>query len=492
MTNEIYYNAFASDLGLIWSGTPFEGETESLCYGRGTSIYLKSNSWSDYQRRLLQFEAMKPFFAHTNDDDLLIKAYNRLPNDNQLVKRIVNNIANTYTNDPERVLSDKSIIDNDTFNNAMSQADKVSYLSGSCLIRPFFKNGELDFYIFTPDLYRVQYDAFDEPEEVWIAKAKTAKSIHGFKVQYDLEQWTKEQVITHDGDKKTVEANSYGFLPFVELRTSDNSKDFNHNEGGQFELCEIQIMNNIFEFLIEENAVLGSIGFWLGKNLDLRGTELKVGVGRLLNITTDSRDGDASISFENAQLLLDELQGAKLDYTKDKLKQYGLPSSVIDDGGVLSGVAMEIDRLELLEMQKQRRKKIEKYDKKLFELIQEIASKDNFFVGNEYEIKFKESEVLTDPQDKHDLLKARYEEGLISKVDWLRAIGHEGTDEELLNYLKEVQNERLDTSNESGSGTGAEAQTSPTTGTNNQIDVPSGDGNTGGTQGNEEPTIEIE
>lgn len=441
-SDEIYQQVFERDLSLIWGRTKFANEIEELCYARATAIFLKTGHWSNYWRRRLMYHAVQPFFSTNESDDFVNKAFSRLPNDNQLVRRMVNNLCLTYSTEPNRELGDKAReqVEKANINKVLMQADQISYLCGSCLIRPFFKDGLLDFHLYTPDNYRIDYDEYGEIKEVWLSKAEP--NTDNKYLAIDLEVWLPDKVVTKKTTKiQEQESNEYGFLPFVELKGSQD-KTYHNQSAGMWELCELQINANMLELAILENSILASVGIWHGDNIKFRGKNLKISPSKILITETDSAESPATLQYISAELNSEELQSIKAQYVKDKLKDYGLPSSIIDEGGVLSGAAMEADRIELNEQRRRRLIEIEDFDAKLFQLIKRIADIDNVPFEEQHSIAFKPVDVVIDPLDKIEVLKEKYALGLISKIDMLRELGHKGTNEDLLNYLEEVNDTR--------------------------------------------------
>lgn len=434
---EIYETVFNGELSTVWAGTPFFEELPVLSYARACGVFLEDGHYGNEWRRELMFEACKPLFASDDVNDLIVKAKDRIPNDNQLVKRIINNLCLTYSQGATRELGRNAseIISDEDLNYYLEQADKISFLTGSCLIRPYFYKDELRFFLFKPDSYRCKYDEYGEITEVWLTKNGNKSN---YNIERYIERWTPEIIYK---DKEEVE-NPYGFLPFIELKANDFDADFNYNDNGNWELCELQIFSNILDLVVMENSILGSVGVWLGNNLKTRESNIKLSPAKMILAEADSLEEAPKLEYVSADMTADIIQELKASWVKDKLKDYGLPSSVLDEGGVLSGTAMQADRLELLEQRKRRINLLKKFDKELIELISQVAEIDGYDFEPDHTIVFNDLENINDPIEELDVLEKKYQLGLISKIDMLRALGHTGTDKELNQKLREINEQR--------------------------------------------------
>lgn len=436
-TEEIYQEAFEREIQTVWLGSPFDEEIPVMAYARGCGVFLEDGHYGNTARRDLMFYACQPFFSSDDVNDLLIKARKRIPNDNQLVKRIVDNLCLTYSKGAVRELGNnaRDIISDDELNYYLEQADKISFLTGSCLIRPYYYQDKLKFFLYKPDSYRCKYNEYGEITEVWLAKngKKTTKSIERF-----LETWTNE-TITTDGVESE---NRYGFLPFIELKENDFDSDFNYTDTGNWELCELQIYSNVIDLVLLENSIMGSAGVWLGQNLKNRTGSFKISPSKIIVTEIDSMSEESKLEYVSAEITTDIIQEFKASWVKDKLKDYGLPSSVIDEGGVLSGTAMEADRIELLERRRKRINLLTKFDKSLIELISRISEVDGYNFETKHSVRFNDLEVVNDPLENLEVLEKKYQLGLISKIDMLREFGEKGTNEELNEKLREINEQR--------------------------------------------------
>jgi hypothetical protein len=150
-----------------------------------------------------------------------------------LVRKIVRALSTVYLQDAVRTLDGSQqeqeiyslIEDSASLPVKMKLANRYARLLGSILIRPVWRNGQMDLDILTPDIL----DVFcgDSPEDVQ-AVMVTLFSDTGLQTEIEYSLWTPEQVQRLDYRFSVIssEPNPYGILPFVPVFACPPTTEF--------------------------------------------------------------------------------------------------------------------------------------------------------------------------------------------------------------------------------------------------------------------------
>lgn len=464
--SELYFSAFRSLVQDQW--TIFNEEEEDLAYCYALSALMLGGEIGVRRRRKLMYEAMKGYFQATNSHSIINKYLNTIPTSNKLIQKVIRNLCDVYSKGVERNLSNRfeGLLQDSYLDFYLQDLHEKSYFTSRALIRPYYKDG-LCYNIWTPDIYRTKYDKYDNLVKVIlltpIYKNRkvniTRVSDIGHTIEYHYTVWeldgnVKVYQLDHSGRKTEFEfdgevgfefTTKYTKLPFVEMNAG-NPADYLYSDGGDWNLAEYQIFINHLDFLIKNNSQFGNLAFWLAKNINLP-SQIELSGNKMINVKTSAGDPDPEIDYKQAELIALQLSDVKEETLKQIYKFYGLPSMSVESTGALSGTAMKQDRIELMEFRQKESIKVKKFDKKLIETLQHILEKEAGISESieSYKLEIKDYDIVQDPEEVFTVAEMKYNAGLMTKLDFLRATGKQGSDKELQKYLEEVENERSST-----------------------------------------------
>jgi hypothetical protein len=397
-----------------------------------------------------------------------------MSSDNLYIKRALRNLCVVYNEKPTReIIGNNNKILNDVYNeiafdNRMLKIHRLAKFTNELAVTLQFINYKPQIKYITPDNYRVEYDSYNIPVEMWIPFYEKVEN--EYELRYRI--WTPDRLTIKNRNLQTlsVTPNPYGEIPYVFISLDgDKDESLETYGGGLFELVKAQIMCNKLEFLINENLDYNGFAVWVLMNWGVKVNDIKFRPGSILTAegvgesTGSDRPTVETIQPQSQYLDIEELKNTKMKRT---LKNIGLPSSLIEDnaGIAASGVSMQIDRQELNEIRKE--------DVGAFRIIEdEIVNKFakilNTDPASKYKGKFNglystqldfiEQSVFLEPDKEYEFNKRLFTDGLITPAMFVnRTISNDLilTDQDAINYLNENKQMLLEIGvNNDGSGT---------------------------------------
>lgn len=445
LTKPVYDEVFNADFTRIWQGSDFENEVSDLSLKKALLSFYRDTPNAITSRRDLLYANLQAGYSTDSDKDILRKFKYKLTTDNSLFKRIVRNLCDLY-GQPERLADDRlqDRYNEIGFNHVLNSVHEVAKITGECAIRPYVSQGELNYYTYMPDNYRYKTDELGSINEFWVSytvNRETKKIVNNnsdIKANYEnrYQVWTNEEFKILDENYSIIpqeenpdNINPYGFIPFEILRLG-NPTDYHENEYNYWNLAELQLLANQLDFITDENLIYGTIGVWLGINID-GGETVKLGSGRIYKAKhLDNDIMPPTLEHITAQAQYMDLRQAKDSIVKEKLKNFGLPSSIIHDNNQLSGIAMKIDRMELEEIRAKDESILKSFEKRLHKKTIDVCSIDGINYNDEFNISYV-NEDITDPKQDFEYNEMLFNKGFISLSEFGRRSGMNGSDEQI-------------------------------------------------------------
>ena len=311
----------------------------------------------------------------------------RYPNPDKLypvslnvVKKIIRNLAMVYQKDSVRSLDgsdvDKAILTEIETTSAlpvkMKQANRLSKLLGTVLLRPVWRGGRMDIDILTPDVLDV--DTGDTPEDLRAVQV-THYSPVGDANELSFTLWTPEMVRTLDANGHLLfeEENPYGILPFVPC-WGQPVTDFFWQRGARDLIIVQDAINRLLTILGYVIDFQGfSTGFVKGADQELRNGGLTLGPGTLVCLP---ENGEMGFAAPNAPV--DQILSAVGYLMKQAAVTNGLSASTIaTEATDESGVARIVGNRELEEMRADDIALFAEYERRLFEVFRIVWNAHN-------------------------------------------------------------------------------------------------------------------
>jgi hypothetical protein len=299
-----------------------------------------------------------------------------------VVKKVINNLSQVYFTPPVRALENatekdeqiyKQILEQSAFDLKMKQAQRLTKLLGTILIRPVWRNGAIALDILTGNILDVVTG--DSPEilnRVLITDWGNSDKIQD--VQYSL--WTVEtfQRLDYRGNVFEEEPNPYGVLPF--LPCFDYPPPGSNFWLSNFEsLVSIQEAINIkltdLLYLIQQQSF--GVGWIKGAE---GGGSLKVDPGSLVELP---KDKDAGLGFVSQQAEIAQVVNAIDRLLKWAAVSNGLSAATVSTSvnDYQSGIAKAFDTKELSELRADDVQNFRSIERQLFNLVRTVWNVHN-------------------------------------------------------------------------------------------------------------------
>lgn len=297
-----------------------------------------------------------------------------------IVHKVIRNLAMVYIQDAVRVVDgsdqDKAILSEIETSTAMpvkmKQANRLSKLLGTILLRPVWRNGQMDLDVLTPDVLDVQTG--DTPEDlrsVLVTHYAPDGDINA--ISFSL--WTPELVRTLDamGRVKSEEPNPYGILPFVPCWANPVS-DYFWQRGARDLIMAQDGINRLLTLI---GYVIDFQGFSLcyvkGDGAQKFGDNAKIGPGRLLGLPEKGEVG-----FVSPQAPIDEVLKAIDFLIRRAAMLNGLPAAMMStEEKEQSGVARIVGNRELEELRADDIALFTEYERRLFDVFRIVWNTHN-------------------------------------------------------------------------------------------------------------------
>jgi hypothetical protein len=364
-----------------------------------------------------------------------------------VVKKVVNNLAQVYRESPTRLLegsdSDKElytgIIESMALDVKLKLASRYAKLLKTILLRPVWRNERLDLDILTGNILDVETG--ESPEillKVLVTDFGTSEKIE--EVEYSL--WTPEswQRLNYRGQTIEEAPNPYGVLPFLAVFDYPPPSSSFWLPGGDDlislqEACNLKLTDLLY-LLSTQSFGVGYIKGGQG------GGSLKVDPGALCELPENGE-----IGFANPQARIEEVVGAIDKLIKWACVSHGLSAaSMSTDPQEASGLSKLVDSRELSEMRSEDVALWLSYEKRLFQLTRVVWNAHNptkrLSESATLKVDFADPRPETDPKTQAEAWEKLLGFGVISPVDIAMQQNPDlKTREDALAYLIQVQEE---------------------------------------------------
>lgn len=492
LQDSVFYKAYHDMAVEMWSGL-FDKEIEDVCYYMALDAFSREGVFAVNKRRELQVSYMEGLYSRKYPQDLLKRAEHIVPTDNSFIRRALNNLCMVYNTNVARQWDkggekQAQLLDLISYDDFLDKVHKLGKFNGNVLVFVGYDGKKIRLQTLTNAWYRWKnIGTQDKPDwELWVAvikekaQNKIAYDVQGYGNNYEWNYhvWNSKEYrkVDREGENITTPiTNKYKTIPFVEVDFAQTNKyDYYDNSSGMYDLLEKQLLLNTLQFGSFASAAYSNVSILHLDNIEIE-DPTSFGLGKIIETKTNEDDPERVIQFVNANGNFTETDTYRNNIAKDTLKNLGLPSAVVESGGVMSGEALKIDRIELEEQRKADIKTMEYYEKEISKMIDIVSrAEGNPYNLGEYTITYNELEVIGDPEKKYNLSKIKFDNDLISIYDFMRDIGYIGTNEELKEIYKqlievnsEFRVELSQTSRPSNSNAEAEGTTTTTAPNNN-------------------------
>ena len=365
-----------------------------------------------------------------------------------IVKKIINNLAQVYREPPVRTLEGgtetdqqlySEILEQCAFDVKIKQASRYANLLKTILLRPVWRNEKLDLDILTGNLLDVVTgDTPEILEKVLITNYGTSEKIED--VTYSLwtpETWTR---LDYRGNVIEQEANPYKTLPFLPVFCYAPPSSAFWLPGGE-DLMSLQEAINIQLVSLQWTIFNQSygVGFLKGGQ---PGASLRVDPGSLVELPENGEIGFAS-------------QEAKIKETVDaidRLIKWAAISNGLSAGSMStdpieqSGISKAWDSKELAEARSDDIKLWRSYEKRLFNLIRVVwntHSNKKLSESATLNIDFAEVEAKLSVKEQAQADDLKIAQGVLSPVDVLLSDNpdFQGDREKAMAHLLKIKDE---------------------------------------------------
>ena len=339
-----------------------------------------------------------------------------------LIKKVINNLAQVYRESPVRTLEGGTEKDQDlyadileqcSFDVKLKQASRYTKLLKTILLRPVYRNEKLDIDILTGNLLDVETgDTPEDLQKILITNYGTSDKIEDITYSF----WTPEswKRLDHKGNIIEEEDNPYQVLPFLPVFDFIPPSSAFWLPGGQ-DLISLQEAINIkltdLVYLIQQQSF--GVGYIKGGQT---GGTVRADPGSLVELPENG-----SIGFESQQAEIKEVVDAI-----DKLIKWGCVSNGLSAGSMStdpkaqSGISKAWDNKELSEMRQDDISLWRSYEKQLFNLMRLVWNTHNTKKLSEsaiLKIDFADPKPKLSPKEQAEADDLRIVQGVLSPVD---------------------------------------------------------------------------
>jgi len=364
-----------------------------------------------------------------------------------IIKKIINQLAQVYLQDAKRSLADATeqdkvaylaMVQSSNLNVKMKLADRYTKLLKTILLRPIWRNDRgMDLDILTGDVLDVMVgDVPDELQQVMVTHYPENGKIND--VTYSL--WSAESFTRLDHNKNVLskEPNIYGVVPFIPVWDSYPATGSFWLPGGN-DLVSVQ--EAIALKLTDLMLVIEYQGF---------GTPVMKGMpagGKMAmgphNAIECGVDGDFTYAKSNAPIkaILESIQFlAQQAALTNGLSAASMSTKPTQESGLsrISGSA------ELMELRKDSISLFGRYERQLFDMQKLIWNTHNdkkISDNARLRIDFHDPVPVLSPDKQAELWKAELDMGTLSRLDIIMQKNSDLSREDAQIKLKEIQDE---------------------------------------------------
>ena len=364
-----------------------------------------------------------------------------------IVKKVVNNLATVYKEAPTRNINgseaDKELytamIENCSLDLKLKLASRYAKLLKTLMVRPIWRDGQLDLDIITGNILDVATGS--TPEDVQgVLVTDYGLSEKPEAVEFWLWTRAKWQHLDYRGLILEQELNPYGVIPYLPIWDGVNATSSFWLSGGDDLISQQEAINlKIVDLLYLISNQSFGVGWIKGEK---GGGKIIVDPGTLVELTADGE-----IGFESQEAEIDKVVDAIDKLIKWACVANGLSASTMETKAKdrESGVAKYADQAELNEMRQDDLMLWRVYERKLFDLMRRVH---NYHSSKKISKDAKLTVDFADPSKEPDHLKQnqawqiQLDLGVISPVDIALQLNPDlQTRENALAYLIKVAEE---------------------------------------------------
>ena len=363
-----------------------------------------------------------------------------------IVKKIINNLAQVYRENPVRMLNGqekdmelyKEITEVCSLNIKMKQASRYTKLLKTVLLRPVWRMNKLDLDILTGNILDVETgDSPEDLKKIVITDYGNTDRIEDVTFSlWTADSWSK---LDFRGNIIEQDMNPYKILPFIPLFDYPPTSGSLWLSGGD-DLISLQEAINIK--LVDLLYLLAQQSFGVGYIKGVAGGgSVKVDPGSLVELPENGE-----IGFEAQKAEIKEVVDAIDKLIKWACVSNGLSSaSMSTDASEASGLSKLVDKQELSEMRQDDIALFRSYEKKLFNIMRVVwntHSQKKLSEAAVLSIDFADPSPEIDPKTQAEAWDLQLAMGVLSQVDIAMELNPDlATREDAITHLMKIKEE---------------------------------------------------
>lgn len=337
-----------------------------------------------------------------------------------ITKRIIDRISLVYMVPPKREYSKPEItdcfIDKDF---KMQRLERMTNLLDSCLVKPTFRNGALDYDI----IHDFEPMFGDDPlRPIAYTYPLSTKSEVMDATPELFAYWDSENTFIYDRDGKIYDdpdnpdhTNFYGILPFAECFREGRPEYAYLDTEPCNDIIKTNLVLNVAETNKSANIHYQSFGYIYANGAQVDQKDLEIGQDQIYYLGVDGQLNVVSPP-NSVPALTDSIK----ESYKMLAQNYHLPTSFADGTAAESGIALRLRNQELQDARKSDVTKWNALEHEIFEIERQILTTELMMdAGTLESVDYNESvEVLT-AQEQREQWEWELSQGIIDVADIL-------------------------------------------------------------------------
>lgn len=357
-----------------------------------------------------------------------------------ITKRIIDRISLVYMVPPKRQYTNPDIVNLFIDKNfKMQRLERMTNLLDSCLVKPTFRSGALDYDIihdfepmFGDDPLRPI--AYTYPLSTKSEVLDTSPELFAY--------WDEENTFMYDRDGKIYDdpdnpdhTNFYGILPFVECFREGRPEYAYLDTEPCNDIIKTNLVLNVAETNKSANIHYQSFGYIYANGAQVDQKDLEIGQDQIYYLGVDGQLNVVSPP-NSVPALTDSIK----ESYKMLAQNYHLPTSFADGTAAESGVALRLRNQELQDARKSDVIKWNDVEHKMFEIERQILTTELMMDPGMLEsVDYNESTEVLSSQEQREQWEWELSKGIIDVADILIQIDSDRFPEreDALAYLEE-------------------------------------------------------
>ena len=378
-----------------------------------------------------------------------------------IVRKVINQLACVYIEPAKRTIEggekDQQLFDGiargSMLDAVMKQTSKYCKLLKTVLIRPVWRNNQIEIDLLTPDI--VDVITGDSPRDLKsIMITNYPASGKAEEVTYSV--WTVENFkrLDWNGNVVSTEDNPYGILPFVPCWDSLPIDDFWIQGGGDLISAQTAINEKLTDLLYTIRMQGFGVGWMKSANYGPQGlSEVGAGPGIGPGSFVHLEPGpDHGIGFESPGAPIQETWEVIRDIIQqvgiaNGLSAHSLTAKVSDE----SGISKIVSNQELMEKRRDDIELWRRYETQLFDIIKAVWNAHNTSkISDKAGIRVDFADLRNPDHEIEDASKWQMliDAGQASPIDWAISRNPDLNRETAKEYLTQVQRETAELTTE--------------------------------------------